>query len=140
MAPTQFVTQCVTNWERFEKQPHISQIALIKPLSKFRSKFLRKFLQNLFSVFGSLPFQFILLFLSYANIMNDLQSIMKMTLIQHYESHIIRQPQGVALTVKIPQRWIFPKIMNYELRIDPDTHVRASLQEDRFTRYVDYPK
>ena len=44
-----------------------------------------------------------------------LQFIMKMTLIQHYESHIIRQPQGIALTVKIPQRWIFPKITNYEL-------------------------
>ena len=69
-----------------------------------------------------------------------LQFIMKMTLIQHYESHIIRQPQGIALTVKIPQRWIFPKITNYELRIDPDTHVRASLREGRHTRCVDYPK
>ena len=76
-----------------------------------------------------------------------LQFIMKMTLIQHYESRIIRQPQGVALTVKIPQRWIFPKITHYELRIthyelriDPDTHVRASLQEDRLTKCVDYPK
>lgn len=69
-----------------------------------------------------------------------LQFIMKMTLIQHYESHIIRQPQGVTLTVKIPQRWIFPKIMNYELRIDPDTHVRASLREGKFTKCVDYPK
>jgi hypothetical protein len=100
MAPTQFVTQCVTNRERFEKQSHISQIAFVKPLSEFRSKFLRKFLQNLFSVFGSLPFQFILLFLSHANIMNDLQSIMKMSLIQHYESHIIGRPQGIASTVK----------------------------------------
>lgn len=57
----------------------------------------------------------VILFLSYANIMNDLQSIMKMSLIQHYESHIIGQPQGIASTVKIPQRWIFPKITNYAL-------------------------
>ncbi len=29
--------------------------------------------------------------------------------------------------------------MHYELRIDPDTHVRASLREDRSTKCVDYP-
>lgn len=37
---------------------------------------------------------------THANIMNDLQSIMKMSLIQHYESHIIGQPQGIAPTIK----------------------------------------
>ena len=44
---------------------------------------------------------FCLLFLSHANIMNDLQFIMEMTLIQHNALRITGRPQGVALTVKI---------------------------------------
>lgn len=80
MAPTQFVTQCVPNCKTTVKLAHFTKFSFIKPLSEFNSKFLRKFLQNLFSVFGSLPFQFILLFLSYANIMNDFTI--------HYENDI----------------------------------------------------
>jgi hypothetical protein len=71
-----------------------------------------------------------------------LQFIMKMTLIQHYESRIIRQPQGIAPTVKSNfTDGFFPqlRITNYELRIDPDTHVRASLREGIFSRCLDFP-
>ena len=66
--------------------------------------------------------------ITHANIMNDLQSIMKMSLIQHYESLIIGRPQGIASTVKSNFTDGVPKnyelcIMNYEL-IQTRTSVR----------------
>ncbi len=57
-----------------------------------------------------------------------LQFIMKMTLIQHYESRIIRQPQGIAPTIKsnftdgVPHNYALC-ITNYEL-IQTRTSVR----------------
>ena len=43
---------------------------------------------------------FCLLFLSHANIMNDLQFIMEMLLIQHNALRNTGRPQGIAPTVK----------------------------------------
>ena len=41
MSPTQFVTQCVTNWKRLKKQSHVAKIRGIKAPTEVRGKPLR---------------------------------------------------------------------------------------------------
>ena len=61
---------------------------------------------------------FCLLFLSHANIMNDLKFIMEMPLIQHNALRITGRPQGITPTVKSNfTDGFFPqlRITHYEL-------------------------
>lgn len=50
--------------------------------------------------------------------------------------------KGSPLRSKYPNDGFSQKlrITHYELRIDPDTHVRASLRDGKSTKCVDYPK
>jgi hypothetical protein len=50
VGPTQFKTQCVTNWEMLKEQAHIAQVADIKPRAKFLAQALGQFRQYLLAV------------------------------------------------------------------------------------------
>jgi hypothetical protein len=61
MGPTQFVTQCVTDWKRLIKESHVAQIRSIKPFPEPRREHLRQRRQQLCSVdrsFGSSLLEF----------------------------------------------------------------------------------
>ena len=46
MGPTQFMTQCVTNWKGLIKQPHISQIGDVEASPELRGQAPRQGLQQ----------------------------------------------------------------------------------------------
>jgi len=51
MSPTQFVTQCVTNWKCEVKGAHIFQVGDSKTLAEFRRQPFRQVVQNFLAVF-----------------------------------------------------------------------------------------
>ncbi|MNC51529.1 hypothetical protein D3C75_1008240 [compost metagenome] len=50
MGPAQFVTQCVTNWERLVEQAHIPKVGGVEALAEFRCKYLGQGRKQLFSI------------------------------------------------------------------------------------------